>query len=84
MTDIATIANQIATRHANVISSFDALTLSAIAGRIDQANAEVQAKALGDIRSDLETQMDAVLRIASAQLAEILMPSIRAHAAVLA
>lgn len=84
MTNIATIANQIAARHEGVVLSFEALKASAIAGRIDNANAESQAKALGKIRADLESQMDAVLRVAAAQLAEILMPSIRAHAEALA
>ena len=83
-TALATAANQIAARHANVVTKFEALKTSATAGRIDSANAEAQATALGQVRADLEAQMDAVLRLSARQLAEILMPSIKAHAEAMA
>lgn len=83
-TALAIAANQIAARHANVVTKFEVLKNSAVAGRIDNANAEAQAVALGQVRADLEAQMDAVLRISARQLAEILMPSIKSHAEALA
>lgn len=77
---LAIAANKIAARHASVVDRFNALQASAIAGTIDAANAECQAKALGEVRADLEGQMDAILRAAAAKLAEMMMPSIAAQA----
>lgn len=81
---LADAANRIGDRHAGVVADFARLTASAAAGTISAANAEAQARALGKVREDLEVSMDAVLRLASAELANILMSSILAEAEALA